>query len=590
VILHTKKKLTNRQVAVLAAVERLGEPTLPELSAQFAGLSASTVLRVLEALMARELVEWRGDPQWVYLGAAAVGMIDEDAIVRFRAAPRRSNARWRHGLVGAFVLVDYCRGMKFSEYYGITRAADDNWFDPILTADTELYVDPFRLYVENEERWAGAHSDLIDFFDMAMELVAKSGLDTSSARWKKAKRLLTFPEPAEFCLGYGVTPLGAGTGEGYGGVMLDGAATAIAAGIESVSHFEELTLFEEGVGPDRISDIVCNVLKSYFISYTQEVAERHGVALEPIGVRHASWDRDRGMWRDDEEPLPLNPWTRRAVLLVPSRFLRTLPTVEPPEFWDWAWEYRSEDIRGDFNYDIGKHVNARLIVSFARANPRLADDYMGHLEEEGAKPPYDFDADPSSEYQWYDAALGLAARSTVSAQPNEAEEFCDWVRELLEDFAHNIEEQDGWMLLWVDDRPRKERFVQAMLRTFVVRVCKDNDVDLTGEANAGRGPVDFKFSKGWKRRALAEVKLTNSAQYWHGLERQTPQYMKSEGIKCGYFVSVGYRDLDFTEKRMEDVRKAGEVVSKRMGYRIVPLFVDARKKESASKAGRSKGE
>ena len=85
--MQTKRKLTDRQVAVLAAVERLGDATLPEITAEFRGLSASRVLRVLEALILRELVEWRGDLRWVYLGAAPVGFIAEDAVVRFRAAP-----------------------------------------------------------------------------------------------------------------------------------------------------------------------------------------------------------------------------------------------------------------------------------------------------------------------------------------------------------------------------------------------------------------------------------------------------------------------------------------------------------------------
>lgn len=142
------------------------------------------------------------------------------------------------------------------------------------------------------------------------------------------------------------------------------------------------------------------------------------------------------------------------------------------------------------------------------------------------------------------------------------------------------------MLLWVDDKPRKERYVQAMLRTAVWRVCKAHHVDFTGEANAGRGPVDFKFSKGWKRRALAEVKLTNSTQYWHGLQEQTPQYMTSEGIKCGYFLSVGFRDQDFKNERLDRVRKAAETVSSKTGYKVTPIFVDARRKQSASKAKR----
>jgi hypothetical protein len=478
--------------------------------------------------------------------------------------------------------------MQFSDYFDLDRTREDDWFDPILTADTQLFIDPFRIYVDDDEHWREAHDDLTDFFTFALELIARSGFDAASAHWRAARRLLTFPEPPEFCLGYGITPFGSGTGEGFGGVMMEGARVAIEAGLKDLTHFEELTLFEDGIGPDRISDIACNVLKKYFVAYTQEVCERHGVEMQPVAVRHAGWNRDYG-WQDERENLPVNPWTERGVLLVPSRFLRPLPTIDPADFWDWSWEYRSEDIRGQFNYDLGRRVNARIIVSFARLNPHLADAYVEHVEEVGAKPPYDFEVDPDSEYRWYAAGLQLAALATVPAEPESEDAFCQWVRELLEDFIHNIEQQDGWLLLWVDDKPRKERFVQALLRTAVWRACREAGVDFTGEANAGRGPVDFKFSQGWNLRALAEVKLTNSTQFWHGLESQTPQYMASEGdVKCGFFIAVGYRDSDFDEKRLEAVRKAARAVSTRTGFKITPLFVDARQKESASRGGRRK--
>src|SRR5690348_3070524 len=124
--------------------------------------------------------------------------------------------------------------MKFTDCFGVTPDEDDDWFDPILSADTQLFVDPFRVYVEDDERWAEAHNVLVGFFNMTLSLVAASGFSEKSARWKKAKRLLRFPEPAEFCLGYGDTPLGLGTGEGYGSDMLRGAKRAIQAGIEDV--------------------------------------------------------------------------------------------------------------------------------------------------------------------------------------------------------------------------------------------------------------------------------------------------------------------------------------------------------------------
>jgi DNA-binding IclR family transcriptional regulator len=54
------RRLTDRQVAVLAAIERLGSPTLPELRAQLTALAPSATSRVVEALERRGLVAQRG--------------------------------------------------------------------------------------------------------------------------------------------------------------------------------------------------------------------------------------------------------------------------------------------------------------------------------------------------------------------------------------------------------------------------------------------------------------------------------------------------------------------------------------------------
>ena len=87
------RRLTDRQIAVLAAVERLGRPTLPDLRFEFPELYPSTVLRCLRALEARGLVESSGNRHWVYLGVGGFGApaIPPDEIVRFRVRPRGSD-------------------------------------------------------------------------------------------------------------------------------------------------------------------------------------------------------------------------------------------------------------------------------------------------------------------------------------------------------------------------------------------------------------------------------------------------------------------------------------------------------------------
>jgi hypothetical protein len=84
------KRLTDRQISVLAAVERLGSPTLPDLRFEFPELPASTVFRTLEALEAKELIEMSGDRRLRYAGVGGFGAprIEPHAIVRFRARRR----------------------------------------------------------------------------------------------------------------------------------------------------------------------------------------------------------------------------------------------------------------------------------------------------------------------------------------------------------------------------------------------------------------------------------------------------------------------------------------------------------------------
>jgi DNA-binding MarR family transcriptional regulator len=56
------RRLTNQQVAVLAAIERLGSPMLVELRRDLSALAMSTIHRHIEALERRGLVAQEGHP------------------------------------------------------------------------------------------------------------------------------------------------------------------------------------------------------------------------------------------------------------------------------------------------------------------------------------------------------------------------------------------------------------------------------------------------------------------------------------------------------------------------------------------------
>lgn len=205
--------------------------------------------------------------------------------------------------------------MHFSEVYSVERTADDDWFDTYLPSDSKFCVDPFLVYESSLGGWENSHRRMLQFFAMVFELVRRANNNKSSPAWRQAQHLLLFPEPAEFCLGVAEgSPLGAGSGSGLQKEMLDGISIAVRYGLANLPHMEMLALFEGGMGFDRISDAVCNILKSDFISYTQRVCDRHNIPVRRFKVQHADWSEEFLRWRERWVELPPNPFFRAPTL------------------------------------------------------------------------------------------------------------------------------------------------------------------------------------------------------------------------------------------------------------------------------------
>lgn len=131
------------------------------------------------------------------------------------------------------------------------------------------------------------------------------------------------------------------------------------------------------------------------------------------------------------------------------------------------------------------------------------------------------------------------------------------------------------------DNPQKERAPQLIYYAMADCYCKANDVDISPEANMGGGPIDFKFSKGYKARVLVEMKRS-SGTVVHGYEKQLEIYKDASQTQYGIFVILNYGDASFNQK----LRKITKIKNDRLakGERASEIVViDAKRKESASK-------
>lgn len=453
--------------------------------------------------------------------------------------------------------------MKFSELFVIEPEANIGWFDPVLSIDTKLFIDPFLIYSAEEGDFQGSHKEVISFFNDAFQYIAKSGGNRSSMFWRKAETLLLFPEAEEFCLGYtGEGTKGAGSGRGFAAIIASALWEAIQAGIKEITHFEEVGILREGIGADRISDITATILRHRFAAYTASVCESLGVPLEERRYLRGIYDPDLQRWQPTTNLLPLNPYNERPILLAPRKYLRELPTISADEFWDFCYYNENDVLRIEFGLDVSKNVDKPTIINFAVRHPELRAKFIKATEAEESR-PYDFANDPKGFTRWYEASASHCHDNPISLDVSSRAEFKAALVGIVTEFENYVENNRGWRLLWNDDgRAKSEEAAQLLFLGIVKHYCKANNIDISREANIGRGPVDFKASLGHQLRALLELKLAKNSKFWNGLERQLPKYLEAEDIDIGYFVVIVYTENDL--KRLSDIRKRVRMVRKRL--------------------------
>ncbi|MBJ8342078.1 hypothetical protein JGU71_24625 [Antrihabitans sp. YC3-6] len=480
--------------------------------------------------------------------------------------------------------------MRFSEHFGVQRPDDADWFDLNVQMDTPLYIDPFLLFEDADSLWTDAHNEVIEFFGATLDMLKLANGHEDSMHWLKAQHFLEFPEPKEFALGFSMGhPEGAGIGPDF--------AREICLGLDFFrkQHREPddrilgiMAVLVDGLGVDRISDLVCNVLKSRFIKYTKAICGELSVPVSDLSIRNGGWVANNLRWQTTREQLPSSPVFNGSILLTPERFLKDVPLVSAEGFWNWAAAHEGERLRFDLNYDLAESLSQREKAIRGRELARLAFDMLdSYVDAEAANDSsYDVTNDPKGLVRWEEAGRKIAEASTAPVPPESQGHFEKWLIALATTFKTAIEDNGLWLALWNDDntKHRKEKIAQVVARTTWLEHCKAHNVDITREADCGRGPVDFKFTQGWNMRGLIEVKHISNTKFFHGATVQLPIYLKGEEARFGVYLCIGYSDSDFKQERLDLVRDACCAIAKSGQIRMHPVFVDARPKASASTA------
>jgi hypothetical protein len=451
-------------------------------------------------------------------------------------------------------------------------------FDSFVDLDSALHVDPHLLEASEAREFVEAYKAFQNHFVGVMTLLKQSKAPDDPL-WRNAVRRLIFPELPGVGLGYSrKRSKGSAIGLKIAKDLVKTADAIIKAGVDDPAVFELAGLLEKNIGPDRVSDMTLHVILPHVAQYTQRIAQTFGISTDTHKIRGVEYQ------------LPTSPHKKKPpLLLLPQDVLRDLPIAETWSEIDVVGQYAAE-LREEVNKIIGEswkkatgaQVAKETLLETLLEHPELFYELIDAYKAKAAI-PYDFSDDPLAEQRRYFEAVLLAKQHPLGLAvpgPLTLKGAQDIVIKICEHFGKLLEHNGLNELLYNQKKqPLRERAAQRLFFGIAHAYCVANDLDLSPESNAGRGPIDFKATKGGIKVGV-EMKLSTHTRLAHGYEKQLPIYLAAESAAHGVFLIVRVNDktthINAVLKLEQDAIQSG-------GKPPRVMVVDARLKPSASK-------
>jgi hypothetical protein len=481
----------------------------------------------------------------------------------------------------------------FTDFFDVPPAVLNDYgaFDISCIVDLPLFVDPFLLFTSPKPEYRNLHDEIIRYLCFLRDKSANGNITEGLL-----KAWYCFPEVSQNRLGFCLSGSnGSGLGLGFARALNANLNTLFNDfGTEKVtkgSHLEKLVLVREGVGKDNISDFTTNLIKGYLLKYTETFAQKHiaKAKLKRVNVPRVKFNYDVGVWESCVFELP---WLEGDyVLLTPEDILTK----------DETW-INKHDLRADFltirdsidNDALRAQINEyflkvlpkkptakeerQAVETTLRHFPQLIDYYIRDKEEHGdqaIRRAAEKVSEVKHRFVWNISDLvDLLVQhskfySTTSATLEETGRKIAYLKQV-------IENQDGYKIFYVKGDPVQR---EADLQILFKLVWEGSPSSVDAEVNNGRGPVDFKVSRGASDKTLVEFKLASNSQLARNIENQVAVYEKANCTTQSYKVI-----LFFTAEEETNVRRMLQHLKVPKAAGVV--LIDARRdnKPSASKA------
>ena len=462
--------------------------------------------------------------------------------------------------------------MLLSDYLKIEEPLENiGVFDPILDKDNAFFINIQRLKETTTPEFESSYKRINDFFRKIIKLLdraeQKSIKDTC---FRAAFDIFKFSEVNGICLGFGEKAPGSGFGPKISKMVLETAYDIVKAGIEDPEFFQLLPLFQDNVGPDRLSDMIATLILPDIQAYTERVNQQLGITIDNYPDKLFN------------NGLLCNPAKGYEVLLLPTEILHKLPVAKSWEEID-SVIVENNTIRAMMNNEVAEHWTQwaatdrkyYLREKIFKDSEKCKQVIEAYREEK-------LDAyNPEEQIDYFLAKLWQRIEksgiSWLSKHKSREIDSKAASLEILNFFKNWVEYNRGWEVILSAGTQKREKIVQRVIHLSGIAYIQANNLSLSCEADEGRGPVDFKISRG-QDITVIEVKLSSNGQYMHGYDTQVEEYAKAEQTDNMIYVLVDVGNpvkvkklLDRYNRDIDEGKKVPEVI-----------MIDSTSKESAS--------
>jgi len=484
--------------------------------------------------------------------------------------------------------------LYFTDVFGVPEWALDRYgaFNISLVTDLPLFIDPFLLFNSPKNEYQALHEGIIRYLCFLRDKSVAGAVPVELRNaWYR------FSEVKQNWLGFCVS---GNTGRGLGrdfAIALDANLERVFADfgkerITKASHLEKLVLIRSGVGKDMISDFTTNLIKDYLLRYTQRFAKRH---IDPglrrtVAVSRATFSFRTETWQPGTYDLPIHDGeyvilTPKDILTRDDTWINRQDLID--DFEEIPEAIENAALRGQINNYFHMRLSGKkeptkkdyveAVEETVRQYPVLVDYFIKYKEDHGDEAEASSAAKVADSHNLYVKQFGALVDLLAAAT------FYEHGRDTYEEthrrimfFKDVIENKGGHRLFYVEGKPlRRESDVQIMFRL----VWYATPSDVSREVNDGRGPADYKVSRGAHDKTLVEFKLAENTQLRRNLENQLAVYEKASDAQYGYKVILFFTDAE---------RAKVQSILRDIGLQKDPhvVLIDARQdnKPSGSKA------